>query len=158
MTLPHGREGYALAAGLALGLVTLGRGRAAVGLARGLLRTTSRPTLISSSSSAPVCAFTLKVSQAPISVEGKSDSDLGRVLVLNDPAGWRTCGSPSGCAITSGAALTTRADFSTAAAPVSAVVAAVPAAAVVVAGSGGGAPERGAGSRRTGWSSVTWGG
>ena len=29
----HGREGYALAAGLALGLVTLGRGRAAVGLA-----------------------------------------------------------------------------------------------------------------------------
>jgi anaphase-promoting complex subunit 1 len=33
MTLPRGREGYALAAGLALGLVTLGRGRAAVGLA-----------------------------------------------------------------------------------------------------------------------------
>jgi hypothetical protein len=27
------REGYALAAGLALGLITLGRGRAAVGLA-----------------------------------------------------------------------------------------------------------------------------
>ena len=29
----HGREGYALAAGLALGLVTLGRGRSAIGLA-----------------------------------------------------------------------------------------------------------------------------